>query len=445
MSQSTKRGPQTILSIVFPIAIIAAVSAACASQPTQQAAAGSQPAGHGGHSADHAAVAAQPAPAATQPVSGSDAALQLEALLGQHSVVAADMMRGRLRNDEDFAQAANTALGRNTDALVELVRALFGDQAAEQYKTLWTSHVTALFNYARGLAGKDAALQEQAKTSLTSFEGDLASFFSSASNGRLPLDAAQQAMLTHIDHLLHQADAYAAGDYATANKLYRESYLHTYNVGKALAGALLPADQVGFLQDPAWQLHSELSRLLGEHVALAVAVTRAAVTNAPDFDSAAETLNANTADLTAAIDSLFGKQAADTFMSLWADHLENIVLYTTGLATDDAQRRAEAVNKLHDFERKFAEFLQAATGSQMKTDDLANALLQHDQLLLQQVDAFAAKDYTRAHDIAFTTYQHMGEVGGALATAFSVERSKSAPAGGPQTGGGGTAGDEGPR
>src|SRR5262249_19714944 len=161
-------------------------------------------------------------------------------------------------------------------------------------------------------------------------------------------------------------------------------YLHTYNLGKALAGALLPADQLGFLQDPAWQLHSELARLLGEHITLAVAATRAAVTNAPDFASAAETLNANTADLTAAIDSLFGRQTADTFMSLWADHLDNIILYTTGVATEDAQRRADAVNKLHDFEHKFAEFLQAATGSQLKADELAKALLQHDQLLMQQ-------------------------------------------------------------
>jgi hypothetical protein len=124
----------------------------------------------------------------------------------------------------------------------------------------------------------------------------------------------------------------------------------------------------------------------------------------PNFASAAETLNANTVDLTAAIDSLFGKQAADTF----------------------------------------AAFLQAATGSQMPTDDLAKALLQHDQLLMQQVDAFAAKDYATAHDLAYTTYQHMDEMGGALANAFSAVKSASAPAGGPQTGGG-TAGDEGPR
>ena len=64
---------------------------------------------------------------------------------------------------------------------------------------------------------------------------------------------------------------------------------------------------------------------------------------------------------------------------------------------------------------------------------------------MQQVDAFAAKDYSKAHDIAYTTYQHMDEMGGALAKAFTAVKSGSAPAGGPQTGGGSTAGDEGRR
>src|SRR5262249_49580055 len=56
-----------------------------------------------------------------------------------------------------------------------------------------------------------------------------------------------------------------------------------------------------------------------------------------------------------------GKQAADTLYALWADHLENVVLYTTGVATQDAQRRATAANNLHGFEDEFAVFLQVAT------------------------------------------------------------------------------------
>ena len=57
-------------------------------------------------------AAAAPSPA--------EQALRLQALLGQHSVLAADFMRGRIRGDENFAQAADAALGKNTDAMTNL-------------------------------------------------------------------------------------------------------------------------------------------------------------------------------------------------------------------------------------------------------------------------------------------------------------------------------------
>ena len=70
--------------------------------------------------------------------SPADVALQLEALLGQHSVLVADMMRSRIRNDADFAQAASTAVTRNTDDLTAVVKAMFGDQAATAFRSTWT-------------------------------------------------------------------------------------------------------------------------------------------------------------------------------------------------------------------------------------------------------------------------------------------------------------------
>src|SRR5690348_4342171 len=87
-------------------------------------------------------------PGALRPTAGespADKALQLEALLGQHSVLAADLMRGRIRGDDDFGQAANAAVTRNTDDLTGMVGSLFGDQAATTFRGLWTEHVTALF------------------------------------------------------------------------------------------------------------------------------------------------------------------------------------------------------------------------------------------------------------------------------------------------------------
>ena len=408
-------------------------------------------AGHGGTDAsvlgqsgtgadEHAGdLQAQPGAAAAGSVSAEDAALQLEALLGQHSIVACEMMRARIRGDEDFAQSANAALGKNTDGLADLVKAVLGDSAAIQFRTLWTGHVTALFNYARGLAKVDPEARTEALTTLTTFENELAAFFAAGTQGRLPADKANAAVQAHIHHMLQQADAYAAGDYATSNKLFREAYAHTYAVGKVLAVALLGPDQTAALEKPTWRLRSELTRLLGEHVVLAVAATRSAVTNAADFSAAGDAVNANTADLTSAMDTLFGSAAAKSFMSLWAEHLEQVMAYTAGVVAKDQQRRDRALANLQSFETQFAEFLGTATGHRMASADLAKALAMHDEKLIQQIDAFAAKDYQQAHEIAYATYQHMSELASQLADAFGDTVAARLPAGGPQTGYGGMA------
>jgi hypothetical protein len=386
----------------------------------------------GVHSPNEHAAVATPSPA--------DATVQLEALLGQHSVLAADLMRGRVRGDEDFAHAADAALSKNTDAMGQLVGSLLGEPAAAKFRSYWSAHITALFSYASALATHDSAARDRARTTLASFESELADFFVEASQGRLPRDAAQAAVAMHIDHLLTQADAYASGDFAKADQSYREGYAHTYGLGKTIAAALLGPDKAAVLDSPVWRLRSELGRLLGEHAELIISGTRAGVANWPDFAAAADAVNGNTRDLTGAMETLFGTPAATTFQSLWADHVDQIMSYTAGVVTRDTKRRDEAVARLNTFESRFADFLDSATGGRLPSAELSKALLSHDQMLLRQVDAFAAKDYQKAYDLAYTTYQHMSDVAGQLAEAFGATIASRLPTGGPQTGQGGMAG-----
>ena len=247
-------------------------------------------------------------------------------------------------------------------------------------------------------------------------------------------------MQAHVEHLIAQADAYAAKDYARSDALYRESYAHTFDLGHTLAATLLPPDQAAALDQPSWRLRSALDRLLGEHVALAVGALRAGGTNSPDFPAAADALNGNTRDLAAAMGTLFGAQAGQQFMSLWADHVDQLVAYTTGVAGNDGAKRDGALARLRDFEGSLAAFLDSATGSKMHSADLAKAFLAHDQMLTQQVDAFAGRDFPRAHDLAYTTYQDMFGLSGQLADAFGETVAARLPHGGAQTGAGGTAG-----
>jgi hypothetical protein len=349
------------------------------------------------------------------------------------------MMRSRIRNDADFAQAASTAVTRNTDDLTAVVKAMFGDQAAAAFRGTWSDHTTAFFNYARGLAAQDNAAREDARAQLVKFESGLGDFFAGASQGRLAPDAARSALTQHVDHLLRQADEYAARDHDRAADDYRTAYSHAFGIGQTLAATLLPPAEAAKLDQPSWRLRSELDRLLGEHIALAVATLRAGASESPDFPAAAANLDKNTDQLTAAMGALFGPAAGTQFMTLWADHIDALVGYTTAVAGNDGAGRQAALDKLRGFEGKLAAFLGAATGSRIPPAELASAFLHHDQMLTQQVDAMAGKDYARAHELAYGAYQDMFGLAKQLSVAFGETVTAQLPQGGAETGAGGAA------
>jgi hypothetical protein len=419
---------------LVPVACLGLVAAlpACSTAPTPRRPTFVAPAADAAHAQHDAGLAAAPASAADQ-------ALRLQSLLGQHSVLAAEFMRGRIRGDDDFAQAANAALSKNTDAMTQLVGQLFGPAAAKGFEPKWAAHVVSLFAYARGLADQDKGEQADARKDLIGYEEQLAGFFAGASQGRLPIKVANQAVRMHVDHLLMQADAYAAGDYATADRIYRESYEHTYDLGAAISGALLPPKQAKTLQAPVWRLRSQLDKLLAEHVVLVQDATRAAVSNAPDFAAAGQDVNGNTRDLAAAVDTLFGAPAAKQFQSLWANHVDQLIAYAGAATAHNTARQDQARAALRDFENRMAALLGAATGKRLGNAALATALATHDQMLMRHADAYAAKDYGTAHDIAYQTYEHMFELARQLANAFGSTVAARLPAGAPQTGYGGMA------
>ena len=385
--------------------------------------------------AEHAA----PAAAAKAPATAPDRALRLEALLGQHSILAADFMRGRIRGDDDFAQAADAALSKNTADMTDLIGQMFGSAAAKGFEPKWQEHVVELFAYAKGVADQDKDEQADARKKLIEYEEELAGFFVDAAQGRLPRAAANAAVRMHVDHLLMQADTYAAKDYAKSDQIYRESYEHTYDMGGVIAAALLPPKQAAELRQPMWRLRSALGKLLAEHVVVVEDATRAAVTGSPDFTAAGQLVNANTKDLATAIDTLFGAAAAKEFQSLWAGHIDDLVAYASAAAKHDTARQDQAKAGLATFETRMATFLEGATGKRIAETTLADALKVHDQALLRHADAYAAKDYTTAHDIAYQTYEHMSELARQLANAFGSQVAARLPAGAPQTGYGGLA------
>jgi len=316
---------------------------------------------------------------------------------------------------------------------------IYGARTAATFTTLWNAHVQQLSDYAVALAGHDTSGQRAANAQLHHIEGDLGTFLSTATEGRLTPAAARQAVTMHIQMLLAQADAYARGDYASAYEMETQGFDHMTAMADELASDIAAGKGVPTteLSLPSQQLQSALDRLFAEHMGVMVEAMRSAVDQSPDFASVGATLNANTAQLGAAIGALYGHAAADAFLNLWAQHVNALMAYANATATHDDAAKAAAQKSLADFVVKMAQFLGAAT--HLPAIQLTSALTQHDMHLTDQIDAYATGDFTKAASIAAAGYAHMFTLASTLATAIGDTVAARLPTGGAQTGGGGTA------
>jgi hypothetical protein len=384
--------------------------------------------------------------AAVMAVDAGDLRPKLEQLLGQHAILTVRLTRARLRGDGDLAQSADEALSKNTEDLGELIGSVYGAEAAEEFEQLWFGHVSYLFNYSRGVADEDEAVQSQARRELDDYTTNLSQFIEAATKKAAPAAFVAAELRMHVDQLLGQVDAYARGDYEGAFALERESYAHMFPLGKALAagiltggGAQLPVD----FDSPARQLQSRLGLLLGEHAELAVDAMRSGISNSPDFPAAGAALDGNTREITAMMESVFGAASAGSFQALWADHIDAFVTYTQSLVADDAAREEAATERLTGFNENFAAFLSTSTQGRLRSPTLADAFATHEDFLLRQINAYAERDYSTAHQLSFEAYMHMFGLAAQAATAIGDTAAAQSPTGAPQTGGGGTAAPKG--
>jgi hypothetical protein len=103
--------------------------------------------------------------------------------------------------------------------------------------SLWRDHIRFFVDYTVALAKNDKAGQQEAVDNLTGYSGAFSGFLAEATG--LPQEALQDGVQQHIAQLKGQLDAYAAGDYEEAYRLFREAYEHMVMTGDTLAGAIV--------------------------------------------------------------------------------------------------------------------------------------------------------------------------------------------------------------
>jgi hypothetical protein len=177
---------------------------------------------------------------------------------------------------------------------------------------------------------------------------------------------------------------------------------------------------------PAADLRVTLDTLLGEHALLALPAAQKGFDGDPDFEAAAAALDANSVEVSEAIGSVYGDEAAEQFLdgpSLWRDHIGFFVDYTVALAGKDEAAQQKAVDNLTGYTGAFSGFLAEATG--LPQAALQEGLTTHVTQLKGSIDAYAAGDYERSYALLLEAYDHMVATGDTLAAAI-VQQSPDA-------------------
>src|SRR6266446_3236381 len=169
---------------------------------------------------------------------------------------------------------------------------------------------------------------------------------------------------------------------------------------------------------PAAGLRVGLNALLSEHVYLAAAATNAALGGRqPEFEAAAAALDANSVDVARAIGSVYGPDAEKAFLPLWRKHIDMVVDYTVGKATNDQAKQDRAVSDLIGYTQDFGAFLSGANPNLPKAV-VADLVKHHVVTLKDVIDAQAAQDQARAFMAERTGAGHMQMIADPLAEAI---------------------------
>jgi hypothetical protein len=364
---------------------------------------------------------------------------RFEQLLGQHALLAVRLGRSEVAMASDLQKVVETSLAANAGALRQSVAVAYDDTRADRFEQLWSGYTDQLTAYAESAATGNAAGVQEARAALLDHCDDWGAWLAQASGGRVAAEQATRTAQARVERLMEQVDAYADRDYAQAYKLERQAYQGTYGAGTTLASASLTPKEAADLDKAPENLRSAFSMLLGEHMELIVDAQRATFAGPPEFQAAAAQVNANTATLAKAMGGIVGPDKAAEFQTAWASHVEGLMAYTAAVAGKDEAAKTVAKENLDGFAERLALYFSDVIRNPLATDPLTDAITAHDEHLIAQVDAYAAKDYAKAQQVQDEGYQQMVGVANVLVDAIEKVMAADLPAGGSKTGGGGVA------
>ncbi|APH07145.1 copper amine oxidase [Bacillus weihaiensis] len=367
-------------------------------------------------------------------------------LLSEHAYLAVEVMRNGALGAKDF-EASVGALSENTEELSAAIASVYGEEAGEQFNGMWEEHIGFFVDYVTATAENDEAKKEEALTNLDTYREKFSQFLETATGERLEASGLAEGLQMHVNQLVGAFDSYLAEDFDKAYEYEREAISHMHMVAKGLSNAITDQFPEKFESTmavtPAVDLRATLNHLLTEHAGLAVVAMQQGADGADDFEAAANALNTNTEDLSAAIASVYGDEAGEQFKTMWSNHIGFFVDYVKATGANDEAAKKEALENLDGYRAEFSSFLETATDGRLKSDALAEGLQMHVGQLVMAFDSYVEGDYEKAYDSIREAYAHMLNpakgLSGAFVDQFPDKFKMMMPEEMPKTGMGGTA------
>ena len=359
---------------------------------------------------------------------GVDLRVTLDRLLAEHAALALVALNKTIAGEKD-AGAVVTALQGNTDDLSAAIGSVYGDDAAEAFKTQWEAHIGMFVEYATGVAKKDNAMKAKAKKDLAGYQASFAKFLNTAAG--LDAKAAEGALGMHVMQLTTSLDQFGAKQYDASYASAREAYAHMYGTGDALSAAISkqkPEDfGTGTVAAGTADTRVLVDQQLAEHAFLAAVALTKTMSGAKDAGAAVKALDGNSNDLAKTIGSVYGADAQQAFDTQWKAHIGMFVDYATGLATDDDELKQKGADDLAGYSESFGKFLATATDGDAGA--FSDALDAHVAQLTGALDAADEGDADEAWSLVREAYAHMFMTSDALTTAIVTQNPDKFPAG----------------
>jgi hypothetical protein len=357
---------------------------------------------------------AQSAPASTASVSLRTG---LNQLLGEHAMILEMRMQALASGNIPQYQALTQVMNQDTQELTSAVTGIYGRPAGHAFEKLWNEHMY-FFTYVNDYDAAQAAQQ-----SLTLYKNKFASFMSTA-NPKLSASTLSTVLQEHINQITTSYNEFEGGHYNQSWSELIKDYNLLYTAGGYLAqgiNAQFPAKfQNSSTMTPAVNLQVMLDNLLGEHaIVLEEAMQAEYDGNTPVYNALMKVMANDTAQLAAAVSSVYGAQAGVDFTNLWDKH-SCFFTYSQDMK-DGNTAGAQAVQAaLTQYKNEFAVFF-AKANPHFSESTLSTVLQEHINQITTSFNDYAAGNYSASENELTAAYNLMYTAGGYLASGIVAQ------------------------